>query len=82
MQQRGWLAFARAIEHRYLALGGSIRYRARVARIIVVSAADGRTTLFEMLGGSLLDKAARASYELNRVSDQPVRVNLGFARGF
>lgn len=82
MQQSGWLAFARAIEHRYLALGGSIRYRARVARINVVLAADGRTTLFEMLGGSLLNKAARASYELTRVSDQPVQVNLGFARSF
>ncbi|MBN1686572.1 MAG: NAD(P)/FAD-dependent oxidoreductase [Spirochaetales bacterium] len=68
----GSLAFARALEQRYLALGGRIEYRKRVERVLVendravgarlytdediraefvISAADGRSTVFEMLGG-------------------------------
>ncbi len=103
MPRGGWLTFARAIEKRHLGLGGTIRYRAKVARIIVedgaargvvladgtelradivVSAADGRTTLFEMLGESYLDEGLRASYRTDRVSDQPVQVNIGVARDF
>jgi phytoene dehydrogenase-like protein len=99
----GWLAFARAMESRFLGLGGAIRYNARAARIIVengaargvvltdgaevradivVSAADGRTTLFEMLGERYLDEGLRAAYRTDRVSDQPVQVNIGVARDF
>ena len=68
----GSLVFARAIEKRYLDLGGEILYRKRVDRVLVkddravgvrlytdedlaadyvISAADGRSTVFEMLGG-------------------------------
>ena len=49
---RGWLSFARAIERRYLELGGMIQYRARVERLVIenggvkgVVLADG-TALF------------------------------------
>ena len=68
----GSLEFARALERRYLALGGQISYKAQVEQIlvtddaatgvrlyndevhtadIVISAADGRSTLFAMLDG-------------------------------
>lgn len=103
MPMGGWLAFARAIEKRFLDLGGEIRYGARVTRIlvengrargvrladgievaadIVVSAADGRSTLFDMLGEQWLDDETRVAYAPDRVSDQPVQVNLGVAQDF
>ena len=70
----GSLAFAQAIEQRYLALGGTIHYKAQVEKVLVendtavglrlyddreffgdtvVSCADGHSTIFEMLGGTL-----------------------------
>ena len=78
----GALAFTRAIEKRFRDLGGTIRYGARVSRIlveqppagqarravgirfddgtehradVVVSAADGRRTIFDMLEGRYLN---------------------------
>lgn len=36
---RGWLSFARAMERRYLELGGSIRYNAKVKEIIIENGA-------------------------------------------
>lgn len=68
----GSLKFARAIEKQYRDLGGEVRYKSRVEKILVeddwavgvrlsdgtehhadlvISAADGRTTIFEMLDG-------------------------------
>lgn len=73
----GSLEFARAIERRYLDLGGEIHYKSPVKKIlvesnraigirladgtehrsdIVVSAADGHTTLFDMLDGKYMNK--------------------------
>ncbi|WP_329026703.1 phytoene desaturase family protein [Streptomyces sp. NBC_00690] len=70
--QGGSLGLARSIEERYTSLGGSISYRARVARVLVeddravgvqltngkryyadhvVSACDGHTTIYSLLGG-------------------------------
>jgi phytoene dehydrogenase-like protein len=67
----GSLEFSRAIERRYLALGGELDYNSRVVKIlvendtavgirladgseqrsdIVISAADGHATIFDMLG--------------------------------
>lgn len=69
----GSLEFSRAIEERYIKLGGEVEYKSRVDKIlveddravgvrlsdgsehradIVISAADGRTTIFDMLEGS------------------------------
>jgi phytoene dehydrogenase-like protein len=88
------------MEKRYPDIGGTIRGRARVWRIIVeagaaggvvladgaevradivASAADVRATLFDMLGEEYLDKGVLATRRPGRVSDQPVRVNLGVA---
>ncbi|MCB0158674.1 MAG: NAD(P)/FAD-dependent oxidoreductase, partial [Caldilineaceae bacterium] len=73
----GSLAFARALEARYLALGGTIHYKAQVEQILVendravgvrlyddsehradyvISAADGRGTIFHMLDGKYVER--------------------------
>ncbi len=73
----GGLAFSRNIADRYLQLGGEIRYREKVVKILtendracgveledgtqhkadfVVSNADGRKTILEMLGGRYMNK--------------------------
>jgi phytoene dehydrogenase-like protein len=49
---------------------------------VVISAADGRTTLFGMLGEEYLDDGVSASYTPERVSNQPIQVNIGVARDF
>ena len=76
----GSLEFARAIERRYLELGGEIHYKSQVEKILVettgkrgedraagvrlyndseyrgdyvISAADGRATIYEMLAGNI-----------------------------
>jgi phytoene dehydrogenase-like protein len=75
----GSLALARAIERRYIDLGGEIDYRSRVQKIlvendravgvrladgteqradIVISAADGRATIFDMLEGKYTSATA------------------------
>lgn len=79
----GSLAFARAIERRYRALGGQVHYKSRVAKIltengraigvrladgserrgdVVVSAADGHGTIFDMLEGRYVNEAVRLYY--------------------
>lgn len=96
----GSLAFARAIERRYLSLGGEIHYGAQVERIltdnsratgvrlyddsvhtadIVVSAADGRGTLFDMLDGVRLDRTLTNVYESDLPIHSMVQVSLGVA---
>jgi phytoene desaturase len=77
------LDFVRAIERRYLDLGGQVTYRATVAEVLVegsravgvrlvdgsehrasavVSAADGRSTIFDMLGGQFANDEIRKRY--------------------
>lgn len=97
----GSLEFARAIERRYLALGGQISYRAQVERILVrdgravgvrlydnqevsgdavISAADGRATLFDMLGGAHLPNVYRRIYDGRLPIHSQMQLSLGVNR--
>lgn len=94
----GAQAIIRAIEERIQALGGKVRFKARVERVLVeddaavgvelaggervmgdwvISAADGRTTIFEMLSGRYLDPATRKLYEERETFASYVQVSLG-----
>jgi phytoene dehydrogenase-like protein len=102
----GSLDFARAIERRYLALGGEIHYKAQVEKILVeqdergkgrvvgvrlyddsvhqadviISAADGRGTLFDMLGGEFVDRGTEKLYNGRLPLHSQVQVSLGVDR--
>ncbi len=97
----GSLAFARAIEQRYLALGGRITYKAQVERIltendravgvrlydnsehradVVISAADGRATIFDMLDGRYANRAIRARYAGSLPMHTQMQISLGVDR--
>ena len=99
----GSLEFARAIEQRYLDLGGKIHYRSRVSRIlvendqavgvrltdgtehradIVISAADGHATIFDMLEGKYIDDKIQGYYDELPLFPPLVHVALGVARAF
>ena len=97
------LTFARAIEERYLGLGGEVSYRSPVEQILVegdravgvrlsdgsehradlvVSAADGRSTIFELLGGNYCSDLIKDYYNNPATGPQPfaIQVSLGVAR--
>jgi phytoene dehydrogenase-like protein len=95
------LEFARAIEKRFLDLGGEIEYRSQVEKILVqdgraigvrlyndavhtadhiISAADGRTTIFNMLGGEFTDRKTRRMYDGHLPTHQMVQISLGVRR--
>jgi phytoene dehydrogenase-like protein len=97
----GSLEFARGIEKRFLDLGGEIRYRARVQKILtesgravgvrladgsehradmVISAADGHATIFEMLEGKYLSDEIRGYYDRLPKFGALIQVSLGIAR--
>jgi phytoene dehydrogenase-like protein len=97
----GSLEFARAIECRYLDLGGEVHYRSRVSRIlvendravgvrladgtehradVVISAADGHATIFDMLEGAYANDTVRGYYEELPIFEPIVQVSLGVAR--
>jgi len=97
----GSLEFARAIEARYLGLGGELHYNSRVEEIlveddtavgvrltdgtehradVVISAADGHATIFDMLGGQYVDDTIRGYYEELPLFPSWVQVSLGVAR--
>jgi phytoene dehydrogenase-like protein len=99
----GGLKFARAIERRFLGLGGEVHYRSRVVQILVkdgrafgvrledgreffaddiISAADGRSTIFEWLGGKYIDAKIRTVYETWTASQPAMIVALGVGRTF
>lgn len=99
----GSLEFARAIEQRYLDLGGEIHYKSRVEKIlaeddkavgirltdgtehrgdIVISAADGRTTIFDMLDGKYIDERIRGYYNKFPLFPPLIQIALGVARSF
>ncbi|NQS88637.1 NAD(P)/FAD-dependent oxidoreductase, partial [Patescibacteria group bacterium] len=80
----GSLEFARAIEQRYLDLGGEINYKSPVTKIlvkndqaigvrlangtehhadIIISAADGHTTIFNMLNGEYINNKIQGYYD-------------------
>ena len=97
----GSLEFARAIERRYLALGGQIHYKSQVEKILVqhdqavgvrlyddsewrtdyvVSAADGRATIFDRLDGHYVDDRLRHMYNGDLPIQSQVQVSLGINR--
>jgi phytoene dehydrogenase-like protein len=92
------LAFARAIEKRFLDLGGEIHYKAQVEKIltengravgvrlyndeihtadVVISAADGRGTIFDMLDGEFTNRKLRRMYDGHLPTHQMCQVSLG-----
>ncbi|MGE5230016.1 MAG: phytoene desaturase family protein, partial [Deltaproteobacteria bacterium] len=91
----GWLAFGRAVERRFLELGGEIRYGARVERLEIrggavrgVGLAGGELVAADRVLSAadgrftrtvLLGERDGARFDPRRVSDQPVQVNLGVA---
>ena len=97
----GSLAFARAIERRYLDLGGEIHYKSRVEKILVendhaigvrltdgtehradmvVSAADGHATIFDMLEGKYVNDKIRGYYDELPIFQPVIQVSLGVDR--
>jgi phytoene dehydrogenase-like protein len=97
------LEFARAIEKRYLELGGQIHYGAQVERILVendravgvrlysndevragrvISAGDGNTTIFNMLGGKYVDRQIKKLYDGHMPIHSQLQVSLGVNRDF
>jgi phytoene dehydrogenase-like protein len=99
----GALELARAIERRYLDLGGELHCKSPVVKImvendkavgvrlaegtehrgdIVISAADGHTTIFEMLGGKYIDEKIRGYYDNPKLFPPLVYIGLGVAHSF
>ena len=99
----GSLPMSRAIEKRYIDLGGVVSYGSRVERILVegdkavgvrladgsehrarrvISAADGYSTIFQMLDGKYGDEKTRAPYEHWQAFPPLVFVGLGVNRTF
>lgn len=97
----GSLAFAQAIERRYLDLGGEIHYKSRVEKIlvengrvvgvrltdgtehranVVISAADGHATIFDMLEGKYINDKIRGYYNELPIFRPIIQVSLGVAR--
>ena len=97
----GSLEFSRAIERRYLDLGGEIHYKSRVEKIlvkdnravgvrladgsehhadVVISAADGHATIFDMLEGKHVNDEIRGYYDTWPIFPPLVQVSLGVAR--
>jgi phytoene dehydrogenase-like protein len=94
----GSLRMIGLIEDNYRKLGGRIRFKARVERIlvehgravgvallggeelrsdVVVSAADGHATIFEMLEGRFTDGTIRKIYETYKPFPSYIQVSLG-----
>lgn len=94
----GSQALIRLIEEKIARLGGTIRFKAKVMRILVekdvavgvelvngervmadwiISAADGHSTLFDMLGGPYLDAATRELYDDREVFASYLQISLG-----
>ncbi len=95
------LEFARAIEQRYLSLGGIIHYDAQVEKILtenghvigvrlyndeihtadrVISTADGKGTIFDMLDGEFTNHRIRKMYSGSLPTHQMCQVSLGISR--
>jgi len=94
----GSLPMAKRMTSRYLDLGGKLRTRSRVTKIIVennmakgvilsdgteikadyvISAADGHSTIFEMLGGKYVNKKISNAYEKWELFTPIVQVSFG-----
>ncbi|MGG6240582.1 phytoene desaturase family protein [Nodosilinea sp. AN01ver1] len=99
----GALNFARAIEQRYLALGGEIHYSAQVERVLVeddqavgvrlysnetyrarrvISACDGRRSIFELLRGEYINRRLEKLYDGHLPIYSQLQVSLGVTMDF
>jgi phytoene dehydrogenase-like protein len=99
----GSLEFSRAIERRYLDLGGQFHYGTRVSKIVVensravairledgsehradfvISAADGYSTIFDMLAGKYANKKIRSYYQRLPIFPPLIYIALGISRSF
>ena len=99
----GSLVFAKAVEKRYLSLGGTVHYKSPVTKIVVendravgiqladgsehradyvISAADGYTTIFEMLGGKYVDDTVRGYYRDLPIFEPLIFMGLVVKRSF
>ncbi|MFN8372914.1 MAG: NAD(P)/FAD-dependent oxidoreductase [Anaerolineae bacterium] len=99
----GSLEFARALERRYLELGGEIRYKSQVEKILtendkavgvrlyndeihkadyIISAADGRGTIFDMLDGKYVNRSIKSRYDGHLPMHSQVQISLGVNRDF
>lgn len=99
----GSLEFSRAIERRYLDLGGQFQYSSRVSKIVVennhavairledgsehradfvISAADGYSTIFNMLDGKYANKKIRGYYQKLPIFPPLIYIALGINRSF
>lgn len=97
----GSLAFAQAIERRFLGLGGEIVYKAQVEKILVendqavgvrlyndevykgdviISACDGRTTIFDLLDGKYTNPKIRRMYDGHLPMHSMMQISLGVKR--
>jgi phytoene dehydrogenase-like protein len=97
----GSLEFARALERRYLELGGEILYKAQVEKILtengravalrlyndeihpadyIISCADGRGTIFDMLDGQYVNRKIRRMYDGHLPMHSQVQISLGVNR--
>ncbi|UWU18648.1 NAD(P)/FAD-dependent oxidoreductase (plasmid) [Rhizobium sullae] len=97
----GAQALIRLIAEKLTALGGRVRYDAKVERILVedeaavgvqlaggeivkadwvLSAADGHTTIYEMLGGKYRDRTVDAAYDNFETFPSYLQVSFGVAR--
>ena len=95
------LEFARAVEKRYLDLGGEIYYKGQVEKIlveknravgvrlyndeihrgdVVISAADGRGTIFDMLDGQHTNRKILRMYDGHLPTHQMLQISLGVDR--
>jgi phytoene dehydrogenase-like protein len=95
------LEFAKAIERRYLDLGGEIIYSAQVERVLVeddqavgvrlydnreyradrvISACDGRRTIFDMLRGEYVNRRINKLYDGHLPMHSQLQVSLGVNR--
>lgn len=97
----GAQAMIRLIEEKIASLGGTIRFNAKVERILVdddkavgvqlatgeaipadwvVSAADGHSTIYDLLGGKYTDKSIRRQYAEKGTFASYLQISLGIAR--
>jgi phytoene dehydrogenase-like protein len=97
----GSLEFARAIEKRFLDLGGEILYKSQVEKVLVendravgvrlynddilqadyvISACDGRGTIFDMLGGEYTDRRIQRMYDGHLPIHSMMQISLGVNR--
>jgi phytoene dehydrogenase-like protein len=99
----GSLELARVVEKRYKDLGGEIKFKSKVEKIlvennravgvrladgsehradVVVSAADGRTTIFDMLEGKYTNRKIRGYYDKMALFSPLVYVGMGVADSY